>query len=473
MIVLLPTGAGKTWIAADALVQVGTPAVFFVPTIPLVAQQAAALRARPNMPARVEEYHCDKKGIFPRDFDVLVTTPKAFEVAQQSSSSSSQLGWGKFKVVVFDEVHHVIKDHPYRSLGLKLRHSGFRPRIIGLTASLTYTVGSSKQITKSVQMLCHELSIERIEHATDEELRDGGYQGAGRAAVAEVRLPPATSRSDLVPNEDRLPHLMHQSFFKRIHNSTATTFGQELVNMIRVLEKVVKDHVDGAFQSPLNSVSLRSWGEYAHDRIRFSALYGQLEHWYEALRLLIISWEEGDDAAVTFLCMMKCNQESSMSLWSAAATAVKEKIRLFFASHPAVSSSSERFENMAKVLLEKMNARPNNSFRGIIFVQQRVMTHIIKYVIENKSSTDPIFGRIRARCLYSTKSPATPSLSIAKLESRQALDAFSSGQANLLITTSVAEEGLDVPAANCVIYFDAIQSRRVLCSRTWPCATSQ
>jgi superfamily II DNA or RNA helicase len=85
-IVLLPTGAGKTWIAAEALVHIGTPAVFFVPTIPLVAQQAAALRERPNMPT-VGEYHGDIKTV-PTDFDVLVTTPKAFEVAQACFSSA-------------------------------------------------------------------------------------------------------------------------------------------------------------------------------------------------------------------------------------------------------------------------------------------------------------------------------------------------------------------------------------------------
>jgi Helicase conserved C-terminal domain len=235
-------------------------------------------------------------------------------------------------------------------------------------------------------------------------------------------------------------------FFKRIENSTATSLGHELVETIKSLEAAIVV-VDGAFRSPLNNLSLRSWGEYAHERILYSHLYGQLEHWYDALRLLIISWEEGDDAAVMFLCMMKCSKESQWSLWPAS---TRSSIQQFFDMFPA---SSERFDNMCTVLWEKMNDRPN--FRGIIFVQQRVMTHIIQYVIENKSPQE-LAKRIRTRCLYSTKSPATASLSVSKFESSQALVAFSSGQANLLISTSVAEEGLDVPAANCVIYFDPI-----------------
>ena len=42
-IVLLPTGSGKTLIAAEAIRRIGTPSVFFVPTIPLVEQQATAI----------------------------------------------------------------------------------------------------------------------------------------------------------------------------------------------------------------------------------------------------------------------------------------------------------------------------------------------------------------------------------------------------------------------------------------------
>lgn len=86
--VLLPTGAGKTFIAAEATIAIGAPAVFFVPTIPLVEQQASAIRSRPNMPI-VGEFHGDKS--LPVRFDVLVTTPKAFETAQARGVES--LAW--------------------------------------------------------------------------------------------------------------------------------------------------------------------------------------------------------------------------------------------------------------------------------------------------------------------------------------------------------------------------------------------
>ena len=434
-VVLLPTGAGKTLVAAEVITRIGAPAVMFVPTIPLVSQQASAFRAHAGMPS-VGEYHGDLS--VPKDFSVLVTTPKAFEMAQARGEPA--FAWPRFGVVVFDEVHHVIKDHPYRNLALKLRQSdsGNRVRILGLTASLTYAVGATK-IEKSVEKLCSELRIEKIENADDDELRRGGYRGAGRGAIAELRLV-CTARADVVARDGRKPHLMHQSFFDRVRRAAATTFSMELVRTIRILEAAVRA-VDSQFKSPLPSASLKTWGEHAHGRTSVTPMYGQLEHWYEALRLVVTSWEERDDAAVKWLQMMAA--DTALPCWPDPAA---HAIKLFFATSPV---SFERFDNLLTVLSEK--AGTGSCFRGIIFVQQRIMTHVLQYVIEN----DPKLGSLLcSKCLYATATPASPSLTITKKGAKSALSAFATGAANLLIATNVAEEGLDIPEANCVIYFD-------------------
>jgi hypothetical protein len=331
-VVLLPTGAGKTFIAAEAISRIGGLGLFFVPTIPLVSQQAAALRSRPNMPT-VEEFHGEKP--VPRNhFSVLVTTPKAFHTAQ--SRGEEIFSWDRFRVVVFDEVHHVIKNHPYRVLAFGLRESGCKPRIIGLTASLTYSVD---KIGKSVSKLCKELQISCIEHADDRELREGGYKGSGRGVVAEVRLPQIDPRTDTVPRGERKPHLMHATFFSRIHHSEATPFSRKLVAIIRNLEKKVQS-VDGGFESPLKSASLKKWGKYTNGRVHMHPYYDQLQHWYEALRLLVTSWEEGEDAVVSLLRLMGCYNASS---WPDETTAL---VNDFFRTQP---STFVRFENLCTV----------------------------------------------------------------------------------------------------------------------------
>ena len=84
-------------------------------------------------------------------------------------------------------------------------------------------------------------------------------------------------------------------------------------------------------------------------------------------------------------------------------------------------------------------------------MKQRVTTHVLKYVIESHRE---LGLHINAKCVYATKTPATASLSVSKQESKNALESFGNGSSNMLIATNVADEGLDIPAANCVIYFD-------------------
>lgn len=427
---------GKTLIGAEAISKIGCPSLFFVPTIPLVAQQAAAIRCHlPNLVVGEFSGECT----LPEYFNVLVTTPKAFEMAQSRGVPS--LSWQKFKVVLFDEVHHAIKDHPYRNLALKLMQSNANPRVIGLTASLTYAVGDDK-IKKSVGKLCQELKIDKIETASIDELSSSGYAGARRGSIAEIRLPERTLMQNLVPLEDRKPHLMHKTFFDRIKKGCATSFSTKLVDTIRVLEDVLTTDLHD-FKSPLPNVSLKTWGECAKKQSSRHTLFPILEHFYEALRLLVVSWEENEDVTMTYLQMMQADSSVSM-----VQPRVTSAIKSFFDTQK-LAVSRNRFSNLYEVLQEKIQDHMQD-FRCILFVKQKVTTHILKHAIENSD----LGSSIKAECIYSTKTPATASLSVTKQASKDALEAFRAGSSNMLIATQVAEEGLDIPAANCVIYFD-------------------
>ena len=119
------------------------------------------------------------------------------------------------------------------------------------------------------------------------------------------------------------------------------------------------------------------------------------------------------------------------------------------------------------MLLEKYRSS-QSEFRGILFVEQRVTTHVLQHYIRIDSQLRPLFT---TACLYATASPATASLSVTRSQAASMLKAFSDGSVNLLITMVVAEEGMDVLVANCSICFDSmvnsvsfVQVRRALCT---------
>lgn len=183
-IIVLPTGSGKTLIAAAVLKHTisqhqGVLTLFLVPTCLLVEQQAASLRYETGF--RVAEY---KGGAAkPKKFDILVSTPAAF----LTLSSTTGFNLHNFKHIVFDEIHHVIKRHPYRLIARKLSGLSIQPPplILGLTASLTYAIGEI-QIQRSIQDLCYELNLptDCIMTATPQQLRSDGYH----ATVVEANV---------------------------------------------------------------------------------------------------------------------------------------------------------------------------------------------------------------------------------------------------------------------------------------------
>jgi endoribonuclease Dicer len=143
-IVVLPTGSGKTLIAtataASSTAASGQPTLFLVPTRLLVEQQARAVRNESRL--RIAEYQGSASTPTPSSFDVLVSTPAAF-LSLSTLDRNFQLA--EFGLIIFDEVHHAVKKHPYRKVSRKLAlvPEAERPRVLGLTASLTYATNAS------------------------------------------------------------------------------------------------------------------------------------------------------------------------------------------------------------------------------------------------------------------------------------------------------------------------------------------
>eukprot|EP00042_Codosiga_hollandica_P033114 m.217518 g.217518 ORF g.217518 m.217518 type:complete len:370 (-) comp54109_c0_seq2:88-1197(-) len=146
--------------------------------------------------------------------------------------------------------------------------------------------------------------------------------------------------------------------------------------------------------------------------------------------------------------MHKLHTPTFFQLWSPH---VQAHLTAFWAGRTIEACKFRRLEHLKGVLLEKAVTGP--TFRGLIFVQERVMTHVLKYFIDNDARLSQV---LRPACLYAVGTPATATLKLTQSESQRLLGDFGSGLSNLLICTSAAEEGMDIPAANCVIRFDPV-----------------
>lgn len=89
-------------------------------------------------------------------------------------------------------------------------------------------------------------------------------------------------------------------------------------------------------------------------------------------------------------------------------------------------------------------------------MQQRLTTHILEHFLN--TNTSPSIRGLKTACIYATTSPASPRLNVTKKQAADRVAAFASGEVTVMLATSVAEEGMDVPAANCVVRFDEVQT---------------
>lgn len=448
-IVKMPTGSGKTIVAAkitsenlkhhhqDVGSRGSSAALFLVPTRDLVDQQSAVMKNWCDVNTNVFLFTGDMTDP-PLDEvangkTCIVSTPKALLSLQNRKPET--FGWQAFSLVVFDEVHHVLKDHPYRHIALGLKHwqspssesSRRKIQILGMSASLAYGVGDNT-IRNTLNRLCNELQIEQMESPSMEELVEGGYipQHGRNVEVEHVNEAP----EGVVPAAERKPHLMHRSFMDRIERKTATPFALKLWEVVKHLEKTIVI-ADPSFCSPLVKAKLVSWEDYAHKRAlqsgRNAPTVYLLETWYIALRLIVQSWEEDEVLAMLWLKMNnaygitqcpECDEIHEM------------------AENPANASKLDRL----RFHLVQKREMKGPGFRCILFVQQRITAVIISHFINNHPEMNQL--GLRAGFVAARKSKITPNIKMTKAMVKSTIDDFKCDKSglNVIVATSVIEE---------------------------------
>lgn len=471
-VVVLPTGAGKTFIFAEwcrrALLR-GKKAVVFVPKQILVEQQAGEVSRYLELVAAQGKATGERRPVvgqfmggerLPEDFDILVSTPKAFMMAQVKVDNA-RLRWEHFGLVVFDEVQHCLKNDPYRKIALKLPTS-VGLQVCGVTASLSYAINEAK-MKQSIEQLGRELLIEVFETASTQELQSSGYHARGVetevAGLVETERERTPKKHDVpggqapLPKPERKPHLMIPTFWERQQKGTSTAMARDLVSIVKDLEASVSKS-DAGFKSPAftprSPVKLADWAAYACTRkmqtgdAALKQLYHSLQTWYDALRLCINSWEEDEELVVVFLRMKQVFCASSAQLPS------HDSLTDFQAKYDAAGATLPRFAALLQELDTKRKDLKDagKELRGLVFVEQRLTAHIVQHVLQEQG--------IASAPLYATNTPASAELSVPASQAKETLRQFRVGDVQVLVTTTVAEEGLDVPEANVVIRFDGV-----------------
>ena len=242
-IVVLPTGAGKTVVAFDAIAQLGVRTLVVVPTIELLRQWRTGLAEQLGLPL-------GSVGIIGGGErltgDITVIT--------YDSAAMPRRKLDRYGLLVFDEAHHL----PAQSYSA-IAHKAVAPWRLGLSATLERADGRHHDLTALIGPLVYtrdseELSAQKhiaayrekriyVDLTPEEEVR---YEGL----MAEWRWYLATRRSQLGSGPGMFAELVRRSGFEpearralRAH-AEARLVALNATAKIDAIEEVLRHHPD-------------------------------------------------------------------------------------------------------------------------------------------------------------------------------------------------------------------------------------
>ncbi len=424
-LVVLPTGLGKTAIAlrvvAEHLRRHPTQSVLFLaPTRPLVVQHARAVEATlfaPEPLVLTGAIAPERRAQLLRPPQVIVATPQVI---------ANDLAEGNFplrtlSLLVFDEAHRAVGDYPYVALG-RANRDGPRARVLALTAS---PGGQMRRI----QEVWTNLGIEHFEYRTEHSPDVVPYfHGVG----VETRLVPVPPEVRRLAVQLRTAVLRQAEVLTRLGLLPAgdTTRRSMLEVGARLHQRLAAERAGGG------TASGTIWTAVTAQAAAMKGLHAVAlieSQGVEALREFLARQAPGPGKRLT--------PAARAFLSDPDVAEVRATLDRLTLEHPKVATA-------VGLVRDELHRSP--SARVIVFSQFRDTVDLL--VRELERLRDPAVRPAR----FVGQASRGIEAGLSQKEQVALLDRFRVGDVNALVATSVAEEGLDIPATDLVVFYEPI-----------------
>ncbi len=437
-LIILPTSLGKTVISAlicaDVLYNYKQSRILIMaPTRPLVLQHLISFssflkvlddqkilltgKVSPSMRKRI----WDNKTI-----KLIFATPEVI----RNDLNEFRLNLKDFGLVIFDEAHRAIKDYAYTLISKKFMEQSSNPLILAMTAS----PGSDKN---RIQQICNNLYIEHIEYRNEEDSDVKPYVNPIELKYEFVELPEKYKQIILLFKSmlhEKLRWLMFRGLIKK--NNIDYVFKRDLLELGEILQRNLKFSLNEE-KGPLYLALL-------NQSAALSLMY-----------CIELIESQGPFSLKTFIKRMESSEGKAHSL-ILKDPRMKDIFKLLenVTEHPKLTYLINLFKKGKLITSANNNLNVllnNNDINSQILVfshYRDTANHIVDELNKTGIKSFRFVGQ----------SSRNNDIGMNQNEQSVILDSFRKKEFNVLVATSIAEEGLDIPEVNLVIFYEPVSS---------------
>ncbi len=418
-LVCLPTGLGKTSVSllvtAERLHEQGGKALLLAPTKPLVDQHADFYREALQIPddeivVFTGEIRPDDRAAVWDDARVVIATPQVVE----NDLVGNRISLADVTHLTFDECHRGTGDYAYVYIADRYHADATQPLVTAMSAS----PGGTKE---EIQTICENLGVDTVEVMTDDDADVDEYTYETEIEWKRIDLPQELLDIRDGLNEvvsDRLENLRELG----VTRATSPDISQKQLNKIGAeLRKLMDNDQSEGYQ-----------GMSMHAEIM-------------KLRRAVTLVETQSVESVRRYFERQKNAARSAGASKASQRLIAEpKVQQAIRKAETYDDLHPKFSQTRILLAETLGI--NNGERVIVFTESRDTAEALTDFLSQNFRVERFVGQ----------GDKEGSDGMTQTEQKDTLAAFRNGEFEVLVSTSVAEEGLDVPEVDLVLFYEPV-----------------
>jgi len=418
-LVCLPTGLGKTTVSllvtADRLQAVGGTAMLLAPTKPLVRQHADFYREALQIPDEEvvvftgEVSPADRGELF-ESARVVIATPQVVE----NDLVGGRIDLSGVTHLTFDECHRASGDYAYNYIAERYHADAEAPLVTAMSAS---PGGDEEEILA----VCENLGVAEVEVMTEADADVAAYTHETEVDWETIELPEEIREIRDALNEvieDRLEKLRDLGVTRK---SSPDLSESDLKSLRADLQQLIDNDQSEGYEGMSIHAELR--------KLKTAVTYVETQS-VESLR--------------RYLDRQRNAARSSGASKASQRLVSDPKVREAMRRAEEYDDDHPKYTRAHSMIAETLAIRGGD--RVIVFTESRDTAETLTAFLGEDFDVARFVGQ----------NDREGSEGMTQTEQAETLDRFRAGEFEVLVSTSVAEEGLDVPEVDLVLFYEPV-----------------